>query len=481
MKKMTAFSIYFFMTFVFITALFSLGGTVHASDVSSNVTSLTVSPAEINDGGKTKVRFTFDEHSQKIKSGDTIEVAWQNSGTVYGSGFNKTVRLTIQETYVGDLVISDGQATVTFNEGVSALQNITGWGEFEIQGRNLTQTSDEHSASFTLSSGGETASVTVKKGATGIGSVFYYKTGDMQPNDTEHVRWFLNINNGNVYADDDVRIEDQIQSGQTLDMDSFYITVTGLRNAVYSGPDALNDFSNDFAGAAISADAAAGTITLAVPSGWVSLNSISIMYLTKVDNPEQRVFENHSKAWYKENGKDAVRGESFNYTVANVAADGGADGDKLTTVISTEITITEVPTATTTESPTTAASTITESATTTITPTSKATTTESPATTAVTSPTTTAEENPTSSTRGTSSSRPTTTPTTTTTASPAGSQESSTSTAPVPVTSTNADKGGKRKKKLPSTGEQENIVVILTGVTVLSATGLLFICSKRAS
>ncbi|MEX2804760.1 collagen binding domain-containing protein [Streptococcus sp. H31] len=478
MKKMAIFNMYFFIPFVFIMAFFSLGGTVQASDVSNNITSLTVSPAEINDGGKTKVRFTFDEHSQKINSGDTINVTWQNSGTVYGSGFSKTVRLTIQETYVGDLVISDGQATVTFNEGVSGLQNITGWGEFEIQGRNLTQTSDEHSGSFTLSSGGETTSVTVKKGASGVGSVFYYKTGDMQPNDTEHVRWFLNINNDNVYAADDVRIEDQIQSGQTLDMDSFYITVTGLQNAVYSGSDALNDFSNDFTGAVISADAATGTITVAIPSGWVSLNSISIMYLTKVDNPEQRFFENHSKAWYKENGKDAVSGESFNYTVANVAADGGADGDKLTSVTSAETTITEAPTVTT-ETPTTTAASTTESVTTTVAPTSTTTTIESPTTTAVTSTTTTVRGNPTTSITGISSSTTTTTTTTTTSTSPAGSQESGTSTMPAPNTSTSSDKGGKGKKKLPSTGEQENTVVILAGVTVLSVAGLFLVNRKK--
>ena len=43
-------------------------------DVSSNITSLTASPKSINDGGKTTVRVNFDEHAQKIVSGDTITV-----------------------------------------------------------------------------------------------------------------------------------------------------------------------------------------------------------------------------------------------------------------------------------------------------------------------------------------------------------------------------------------------------------------------
>lgn len=150
MVKTSKHRLYFLISFVWFVALFSLSSPVQASDVSANVTSLTVSPAEIADGGKTTVRFTFDEHVQKIKSGDTIKVTWQNSGTVYGSGFSQTVRLTIQGTYIGDLVISDGQALVTFTDGVNDLQNITGWGEFEIQGRNLTQTSGEHTGSFVI-------------------------------------------------------------------------------------------------------------------------------------------------------------------------------------------------------------------------------------------------------------------------------------------------------------------------------------------
>lgn len=182
----------------------------------------------------------------------------------------------------------------------------------------------------------------------------------MQTDDTEHVRWFLNINNDRVYVDGDVRIEDEIQSGQTLDIDSFYITVTGFRNEVYAGSDALARFAADFAGSVISADAKTGKITVLIPGGWVSLNSISIMYLTKIDNPNQKAFENYSKAWYQENGKEAVNGQEFNYTVANVAADGGADGNKTTTTTVTESSTTSQPTSTTvTESPTTSQSTTT--------------------------------------------------------------------------------------------------------------------------
>nr|WP_275107666.1 collagen binding domain-containing protein [Streptococcus suis] len=366
-----------FLPLLFITALFNPIKIVKAADVSSNVTSLTVSPSQINDGGKTTVRFTFDEHSQKINSGDTIRVNWQNSGTVYGSGFKKTIRLMIGGAYVGDMIISDGEAVVTFNEGVKGLQNITGWGEFEIQGRDMTQTSDEHSGTFTINSGGQSVVVTVKKGASGTVGVFYYKTGDMLPEDTEHVRWFLNINNEKAYVDSDIRIEDEIQPGQTLDLNSFDITVGGYRPGHYYGSDAINKFIKAFPGSSISVDATTGKISVLITQGYASLSNFSIMYKTKVDNSEQQTFENHTKAWYKENGKDAIEGKEFNHSVANVKADGGADGNKPTTTEEpTTTTTTEEPTTTTTtEEPTT--TTTTEEPTTT-------TTTEEPTTTTTT-------------------------------------------------------------------------------------------------
>ena len=87
---------------------------VNAADVSNNISSLTVSSSEITDGGQTTVKFTFDEHAQKIKAGDTLEVTWPSSGTIHGIGFKKTIKLTIEGKYVGDMVITDGSAKVTF-------------------------------------------------------------------------------------------------------------------------------------------------------------------------------------------------------------------------------------------------------------------------------------------------------------------------------------------------------------------------------
>ncbi|QHF55534.1 collagen binding domain-containing protein [Streptococcus sp. DAT741] len=496
-----------FLPLLFITALFNPIKIVKAADVSSNVTSLTVSPSQINDGGKTTVRFTFDEHSQKINSGDTIRVNWQNSGTVYGSGFKKTIRLMIGGEYVGDMIISDGEAVVTFNEGVKGLQNITGWGEFEIQGRDMTQTSDEHSGTFTINSGGQSVVVTVKKGASGTVGVFYYKTGDMLPEDTEHVRWFLNINNEKAYVDSDIRIEDEIQPGQTLDLNSFDITVGGYKPGHYYGSDAINKFIKDFPGSSISVDATTGKISVLITQGYASLSNFSIMYKTKVDNSEQQTFENHTKAWYKENGKDAIEGKEFNHSVVNVKADGGADGNKPTTTTEepTTTTTTEEPTTTTTtEEPTTTTTTEEPTTTTTTEEPTTTTTTEEPTTTTTTEEptTTTTTEEPTTTTTTeeptttTTTEEPTTTttteePTTTTTTeelttTTTTEEPTTTTTTEEPTTTTTIEEpttttttsekpsqpetttnDKSRKASLPSTGEVGSFLATMLGFGVL--------------
>ena len=196
-------------------------------DVSSNITSLTASPESINDGGKTTVRVNFDEHAQKIVSGDTITVNWNNSGTVYEQGYQKNIDLNIRGVNVGTLSVTTNKAVFTFNSNINDMENVTGWGEFDLEGRNLANTSDENTGSFSIYSGGQQTYVSVKKGKTGSQSPFYYKTGDMVPSDTDHVRWFLNINNEKRYVSDRIYIKDQIQPGQTLDKGSFDITVEG--------------------------------------------------------------------------------------------------------------------------------------------------------------------------------------------------------------------------------------------------------------
>ena len=417
MKKMNLSRLVKVFFIVFLPLLFivlSQSDMVKAGDVSNNISSLTVSSEEITDGGQTTVKFTFDEHAQKIQPGDTLKVNWTSSGTVYGVGFKKTIPLSIDGTYVGDMVITDGSATVTFNEGIKNLQNIRGWGEFEIEGHNNTATDKEHVGKFTIISGARTVELNVKKMATGVNSApFYLKAGDMHANDPEHILWTLTINAMKLDVDGDVRVEDDIQGGHSLVKDSFSITTTGNKPGYYGGSTAIDDFLADFPGATFTIDAT-GKIKVTIPQSEINKTGVLIFYQTKVENENQKNFLNNTKVWYHVKGEQAVVAKEVNASVANINANGGVDGDMTSTTTTTQEPTT---TTTTTQEPTTTTTTTQEPTTTTTTqePTTTTTTTQEPTTTTTTTqePTTTTTTTQEPTTTTTTTQEPTTTTTTT--------------------------------------------------------------------
>ena len=400
---------------------------VNAADVSNNISSLTVSSSEITDGGQTTVKFTFDEHAQKIKAGDTLEVTWPSSGTLHGTGFKKTIQLTIDGKYVGDMVIKDGSAKVTFNDGITGLENVRGWGEFEIEGHNDTATDKEHVGKFTIVSGDKSVELNVKKMATGVNNApFYLKAGDMHADDPEHILWALTINAMNLEVDGDVRLEDEVQGGHKLDPNSFKITTTGAKPGYFAGDTAIEDFKTAFPGSTFTVDAS-GKFVVTIPKDLINKTGVLIFYRTKVENENQKDFKNNTKVWYQVKGETAVVAKEVNASVANINANGGVDGDQslpsiptTTTVATTTTTTTEAPTTTTTttEAPTTTTTT-TEAPTTTTTtteaPTTTTTTTESTTTSTTTTeaPTTTTTTTESTTTSATTTEAPTTTTTTT--------------------------------------------------------------------
>ena len=422
---------------------------VNAADVSNNISSLTVSSSEITDGGQTTVKFTFDEHAQKIKAGDTLAVTWPSSGTIHGTGFKKTIKLTIEGKYVGDMVITDGSAKVTFNDGITGLENVRGWGEFEIEGHNDTATDKEHVGKFTIVSGDKSVDLNVKKMETGENHApFYLKAGDMHADDPEHILWTLTINAMNLEVDGDVRVEDEVQGGHKLVTDSFSITTTGNKPGYFAGDTAIEDFKAAFPGSTFTVDAS-GKITITIPKDLINKTGVLIFYRTKVENENQKEFKNNTKVWYQVKGETAVVAKEVNASVANINANGGVDGDqslpKITTTEAptTTTTTTEAPTTTTTttEAPTTTTTTTestTTSATTTEAPTTTTTTTESTTTSATTTeaPTTTTTEATT--TTATTTTESTTAATTTTEATTASTTAATTTTEATTVSTTAA-------------------------------------------
>ena len=488
---------------------------VNAADVSNNISSLTVSSSEITDGGQTTVKFTFDEHAQKIKAGDTLEVTWPNSGTLHGTGFKKTIKLTIEGKYVGDMVITDGSAKVTFNDGITGLENVRGWGEFEIEGHNDTATDKEHVGKFTIVSGDKSVDLNVKKMATGVNNApFFLKAGDMHADDPDNILWAVTINAMNLEVDGDVRLEDEVQGGHKLDPNSFKITTTGAKPGYYSGATAIEDFKAAFPGSTFTVDAS-GKFVVTIPKDLINKTGVLIFYRTKVENENQKDFKNNTKVWYQVKGETAVVAKEVNASVANINANGGVDGDqslpKITTTEAptTTTTTTEAPTTTTTttEAPTTtttttesttASTTTTESTTasttasttttesTTASTTAGTTTTES-TTASTTAGTTTTESTTVSTTAGTTTTESTTVSTTAATTTSEGSSTTEGSTTgvttgettdattvtPAPETTTTIS------PDLPNTGTSNNTAVILAGI-IVTISAMFVLVSKKA-
>ena len=475
---------------------------VNAADVSNNISSLTVSSSEITDGGQTTVKFTFDEHAQKIKAGDTLEVTWPSSGTLHGTGFKKTIKLTIEGKYVGDMVITDGSAKVTFNDGITGLENVRGWGEFEIEGHNNTATDKEHVGKFTIVSGDKTVDLNVKKLATGVNNApFYLKAGDMHADDPDNILWVLTINAMNLEVDGDVRVEDEVQGGHKLDPNSFKITTTGAKPGYYSGATAIEDFKKAFPGSTFTVDAS-GKFVVTIPKDLINKTGVLIFYRTKVENDAQKDFKNNTKVWYQVKGETAVVAKEVNASVANINANGGVDGDQSLPSIPTTTTVATTTTTTTTESTTastTASTTTTESTTasttasttttesTTASTTASTTTTES-TTASTTASTTTTESTTASTTAGTTTTESTTVSTTAATTTSEGSSTTEGSTTgvttgettgtttvtPAPETTTTTV-----TPDLPNTGTTSNTAVILAGI-IVTISAMFVLVSKKA-
>ena len=489
---------------------------VNAADVSNNISSLTVSSSEITDGGQTTVKFTFDEHAQKIKAGDTLEVTWPSSGTLHGTGFKKTIQLTIDGKYVGDMVIKDGSAKVTFNDGITGLENVRGWGEFEIEGHNDTATDKEHVGKFTIVSGDKTVDLNVKKMATGVNNApFFLKAGDMHADDPDNILWAVTINAMNLEVDGDVRLEDEVQGGHKLDPNSFKITTTGAKPGYYSGATAIEDFKKAFPGSTFTVDAS-GKFVVTIPKDLINKTGVLIFYRTKVENDAQKDFKNNTKVWYQVKGETAVVAKEVNASVANINANGGVDGDQSLPSIPTTTTVATTTTTTTTESTTastTASTTTTESTTasttagttttesTTASTTASTTTTESTTasttasttttestTASTTASTTTTESTTASTTAGTTTTESTTVSTTAATTTSEGSSTTEGSTTgvttgettgtttvtPAPETTTTTV-----TPELPNTGTTSTTAVILAGI-IVTISAMFVLVSKKA-
>ncbi|GAB6474333.1 Cna B-type domain-containing protein [Bacillus mobilis] len=198
----------------------------HAQELNTAgfVDSFVIEKTTLNYGEQTSIRVEFSEKPGKeMKSGDTLTLALPPEL----KGFSGTIALKDESGRVfGTCQINGNNVVCTFNDTVEKLENIRGKFNFTVQATNVEagKTKDVQT-NLGTNLEKQTVSITHPKGDGKEPGIFFYKSGDIQPDKSNEVRWFLNINLKKQHLHDNIVLKDTLQEGQTLNTGSFYITI----------------------------------------------------------------------------------------------------------------------------------------------------------------------------------------------------------------------------------------------------------------
>lgn len=294
-----------------------------------------VEPNSVQDGDRVTLSAHFSEkYVGQIKPGDTITIELPHQGNLSLTGFHKQIQLV--DSYgddIGTLDVLSNQAVITFNQKVVDKTHISGNIHFTCEARNTTQSSQGDTGRITTDFGIDTLpkqTITIKAPAYNNNPgqyPFYYKTGRMTPEDTEHVRWWLsgNMNHEAVYGD--VYIIDEIQPEQEMDWNSFQIYFNGgyLNGKTLS----LQELMNRGIGAIYRLGP--NKFVLRLSSSYVQYSQFTATYLTKIIDSNQATFDNHSTIYYETPSENHLKdGLDSNMSVKNINISGDADSDQET-------------------------------------------------------------------------------------------------------------------------------------------------------
>ncbi|WP_227495230.1 Ig-like domain-containing protein [Bacillus cereus] len=167
----------------------------HAQELNTTgfVDSFTFEKTKLNYGEKTSIHVNFSEKpGKKMKSGDTLTLALPPEL----KGYSGTIALKDESGRVfGACQINANNVVCTFNDTVEKLENIRGNFNFTVQGTNVEAgITKDVQTNFGTDLEKQTVSVTHPKGGGNEPGIFFYKAGDIQPDKSNEVRWFLNIN-----------------------------------------------------------------------------------------------------------------------------------------------------------------------------------------------------------------------------------------------------------------------------------------------
>lgn len=310
---------------------------LNSSDV---VNRIDVEPSNtVYDGEDVNLKvYLSEKYDGQIQPGDTITIQFPHTDKLSLTGYEVhddqgSDGLPIIDTFgdiIGRLTVSSHQAVIKFNENVIGKSNIRGEINIKCLARNFNEASSQENVgklttNFGISTLPKQTITIIKPAYTPGENPFYYKTGQISPNDTGHVRWWLtgNMNKEAVFSD--IYIVDEIQPGQVMDWNSFQVSFNGgyLDGQTLS----LQEIQNKGIGAVYRLGPNRFVIRLFSP--YVQFAQFTVTYLTKITDQNQAQFQNKSTIYYQTMTENHLfDGYHSDMTVNNIHDSGSADDDK---------------------------------------------------------------------------------------------------------------------------------------------------------
>ncbi|MFB5253237.1 Cna B-type domain-containing protein, partial [Bacillus mycoides] len=323
LKRVTSiFSIIMIFMFTIGQSLLPIVANAQELNTAGLVDNFQIGKTNLSTTERTKVTVNFSEKDGiRLKPGDTLTLT-----------LPPELKGLDREFPLGDYgtcKVTAGTVVCTFNDKVSTYENIHGYLNFFVEATNVG-TDQKKEIETNFGTNVDKQSVTITGPSSGGGTdpgkpPFFYKTGDMNSGKSDEVRWFLNINLAKEELSRDIVVTDNLQEGQTLNKDSFYISVDdGLGRRSLT----LQEFEKQ----------GYGTITFTGDRSFkvvlnkdkASLAAFTIGYTSTITEAgkKQEFFKNDYTIDYQVLNKEPVN-ESGSHPVENMEPDGGAIGNKV--------------------------------------------------------------------------------------------------------------------------------------------------------
>ena len=313
------------------TAVSAVSTSHQPQDVSDRITNLNVVESDFkkpqsiyNDGAYVTISGTFSDARGKIQGGDTIHVNWPSSGQAYVNSYAGGKDLYVNGTMVGHYSVDQTGATLTFNDKINDLQNVSGSFSFDVEVRNTA----EQNQTIRITAGSTAAYIPVKRITKGSSEQPSGKgwRGDkvgMMINQGDHnaLAWGIYLNSEAAALGSDIICSDTIQGGQQFDPDSPYnrITVNGQSLS-------FKEFKAAYPNSSIEINGK--TLTFRFNKDEFSGKTILIGYGTKITDNDLAVFNNTATVTYQLEEESQPTTVDYSKAVKSISFDANVTGTK---------------------------------------------------------------------------------------------------------------------------------------------------------